>query len=144
MKASVIIIISLFFIIASGCKKNSSNPASGDSQYSNKLTLGTGVDYSKFLISGEGTSFYKIGGSVQVFWRLESANDMAGSNVNIKIEKQSGGTYLSDTTFSFANPQSYGHIMISSFIITKTGNFRATGVLTNGNTTVASKEFTVQ
>jgi hypothetical protein len=144
MKVFFISIIALLIIIVSGCKKDSSDPTSGNNQYSNKLTLGTGVDYSKFLITGEGVSFYKAGGSVQIFWRLESANDMAGSNVNIKIEKQSGGTFISDTTITYPNPQSYGHIMISSFTFSKTGNFRATGILINGNTSVASKEFSVQ
>ena len=144
MKAVLITVISIFIIIASGCKKDSSNPSSGNDQYSNKLTLGTGVDYSRFLITGEGTSFFKIGGTTQIYWRLESANDMAGSTVNIKIEKQSGSTFVNDTSFTFTNPQSYGHITISSLTISKTGNFRATGLLINGNTTVASKEFSIQ
>lgn len=144
MKTFLLTIISLFLIISSGCKKESSNPSSGNDQYSNKLTLGTGADYSKFLITGESSSFNRVGGSAQIYWRLESTADMGGSAVNIKIEKQSGSSYVNDTTFTYSNPQSSGHIMISNFSFAQAGNFRATGILAEGSVTIASQNFSVQ
>jgi hypothetical protein len=144
MKTVSMFVLFLFLMITSGCNKDNSNPSSGNDQFSKKLTLGTGADYSKFLITGESSSFNRMGGFVQIYWRLESSADMGGSAVNILIEKQSRSSYVNDTTFTYSNPQNSGHIMISNFSFTKMGNFRATGILVNGNIIVASKEFTVQ
>jgi hypothetical protein len=55
---SFIILMAVILVI--GCKK-SSNPTSGGDQYSNTLTLGTGM--SGFTITGETTNFYRLGGS---------------------------------------------------------------------------------
>ncbi len=135
---SVFIIISMVFI--SGCDKESNSTSNGD-QFSNKLTLGTGMN--GFTINGETTTFSRIGGSAIIYWRLESAADMGGSAVRIEISKQSASGWISDNSITFPSTQNYGHIMLSSFSLTNTGNYRATGVLVTGNVTVASKDFTV-
>ena len=136
---SFIMLMAVILII--GCKK-SSNPASSSDQYSNTLTLGTGM--SGFTITGETTNFYRVGGRATIYWRLESSADMAGSSVRIAIAKQGTNGFVSDTSFTFASTQSYGHIMLSSFALTATGSFRATGILVTGNVTVATKNFTIQ
>jgi hypothetical protein len=144
MKKTIAITASLFalvlFIAFTGCKKEEKNTDTTD-QYSDKLTLGTGA--SGFSLTGEGTSFYQIGGSVQLYWRMECKNDMAGANVTINVSQNIGGTWVPKNSFPFTNPQSYGHIMVSSFNHTfGAGSFKATGVL--GSTTIASVEYTVQ
>jgi len=131
-----LIILVLFF---SGCDESDS-PTSTD-QFTNKLTLGTGMD--GFTITGETTNFSLAGGYVTIFWRLESSADMAGSNVNIVIHDLSSSSTVNDFTFTFTNPQSYGHIMLSSFRFSNSGSFKATAILVNGNSTVASKDFFV-
>jgi hypothetical protein len=69
---------------------------------------------------------------------------MAGSAVSIKIEKLVNGSYTTAQTFPYTNPQSYGHIMLSTFIWSQTGSFRATGILTANSKAVATREFIVQ
>jgi hypothetical protein len=60
--------------------------------------------------------------------------------VRIKIDKQDGTAYLSH---DYTNPQSYGHIFLSSFTVTDPGSYKATGILVTGTKTVASINFTV-
>lgn len=112
-------------------------------QYTDKLTLGTGLNSSiHFQLAGETTSFTGI--NLNIFWRLESKDDVAGSTVTFKIEELASGTYTTVQTLPYSNPYSYGHIMLSSFPWSQTGSFRATGMLTLPNKTVASREFTIQ
>ena len=139
-----VFVILLLVIITSGCKKDDTSTNSNSTTYSNKLNIGTSVDYSKFLIVGETSAFTRSGLSANIYWRLESANDMGGSSVNIKIEKLSGANYIPDTVANYTNPQNYGHIMISNIALQHTGSFKMTGILVNGNVTIASTNFTVQ
>jgi hypothetical protein len=127
-------------IVLAGCKKD--DPTSSSDQYTNKLTLGMGM--SGFTITTEATVFYAVAGRATVYWRLESAADMAGSSVTMKIERQAAGVFVTDTSITYTNPQSYGHIMLSSFTLPRTGSFRATGLLATGTVTVASQTFTIQ
>jgi hypothetical protein len=130
--------ISLLVIGFTGCTKS---PTSSD--FSNKLGLGTGLNPANlFQLSGEGTSF--TGAPVSIYFRLESKDDMGGSAVRIAIAKMAGSSYVADTSFTFQNPQSYGHIFLSSFTLSTAGSYQATGVLVTGNKTIASKAFTVQ
>ena len=125
-------------VFISGCDESSNSTSD---QFSNKLTLGTGMN--GFTINGETTRFSLIGGRVTIYWRLESAADMGGSAVRIDINRQSVSGWTVDNSFTFPSTQNYGHIMLSSFFLTSAGNYRATGVLVTGNVTVASKDFTV-
>jgi hypothetical protein len=65
----------------------------------------------------EGTSFSLARTGGTVWFRLESASDMGGRAVRLYVN---GGTYATD---DFANPQSYGHLLLSSFRITDLGAF---------------------
>ena len=125
-----------------GCKKEDSS--TNADQFTDKLTLGLGLNSSNlFQLVGESTTFTATS-NLQIYWRLESKDDMAGSAVTIKIEKSVNGTYSTVQTIPYPNPQTYGHIMLSSFPWTQTGSFRATGVLTAGTKTVATCDFTVK
>jgi len=121
--------------VVSCSKKSDSTSSSG---FSNKLTLGTGLNSSNlFELTGVGTSFTA---STTIYFRLESAEDMGGSAVRLKINEQDGTPIF---TQDYPNPQSYGHILLSNFTITRAGSYVATGILVTGLKTVASINFTV-
>lgn len=140
MKKKILPLLLLsLFLYSSDCKKDES-PTSSD--YVNKLTLGTGA--SGFTLNGEATSFTLFGSSVTLYFRLESKDDMAGSDVQIKIEKSTASGYTFQQTFTFTATQNYGHIMLSGFSHTfGKGEFRASGILANGNKFVASINYSV-
>ena len=118
------------------CAKKSDSPT--ETQYSNKLTLGTGLNPSNpFELTGVGTTFPV---STNIYFRLESTDDMGGSNVLLKIDEQSGTPISSQ---EYPNPQSYGHILISNFTVTRAGNYVATGILVTGTKTIATINFTI-
>jgi hypothetical protein len=136
------ILTTVFFLsLIAGCKKDDSGTSSD--QFTDNLKLGTGMNASNFTLTGEGSTFTATPNNV-IYWRLESKDDMAGSAVTIKIEKNVNGTFTASASFPFTNPQSYGHIMMSAFPWNQTGSYRATGILTATSKTVASKDFTVQ
>ena len=125
-------------LLISGCKDNSTEATD---EFSNILTLGTGLNpQNLFQLTGEGTTFTK---NTPIFFRLESKDDMAGSTVRIKIELKTNGTYSENKSFDYPNPQSYGHILLSSFTLDAAGSYRATGILVTGNKTIVTKEFVV-
>ena len=141
MRRSALLVLSLSVISLFWC-----SPTKSDTGFSNKLTLGTGLNSANpFNLTGEATSF--AGGALlplTLYWRLESSNDMAGSAVTIDIKKLSNTTYLSYKSQTYSSTQNYGHIMVSSISIDSAGSFRATGILVTGNKTVSSVDFTVQ
>ena len=121
--------------VVSCSKKSDSNSSP---EFTNKLTLGTGLNPSNlFQLTGEGTSFMA---STSIYFRLESADDMAGSAVRLKIDQQDGTPISSQ---DYPSLQSYGHIFLSNFTITRTGSYVATGILVTGLKTVATINFTV-
>jgi hypothetical protein len=97
----------------------------GGSNYKNSLTFGTGIGGNGFALVGESTTFSVglMGSTGQIYFKLESADDMAGRAVRLYI---SHGTYDQK---DYPNPQSYGHILLSSFRITDVGTFPVEGVL---------------
>jgi hypothetical protein len=129
-------------VICSSCKKD--DPASSTDQYTNKLTLGTGMNASNFTLTGEGGVFTRSGGVAAIYYRLESAADFSGAGVSIKIEKQAGSSYTVVGTYPYTNPQNYGHIIMSAFNVADVGSYRATGLITATSAVVATTPFTVQ
>jgi hypothetical protein len=70
---------------------------------------------------------------------------MKGSTVEIQISKSGSSGFEQVDVIPYTNPQSYGHIMLSSFTHTYgPGSFRATGKLVTGGKTVAYKDYTVK
>ena len=131
-----IFFLMLIALAVISCSKKSDNAT--ETQYSNKLTLGTGFSTTNFFeLTGVGTTFPD---STNIYFRLESADDMGGSAVRLIIEQQDGTPISSQ---DYPNPQSYGHILISNFSITRTGNYKATGILVTGLKTVATVDFTI-
>jgi hypothetical protein len=134
MKSNVILIIAMI-LFSVGCSKDDS---SSDS-FSNQLTLGTGLNpANSFELTGEGTLF--PAGS-QIYFRLESKDDMAGSAVKLRIKEVSSGT---TQDLDYPSLQDYGHIYISAFTVSAPGNFTATGILTEGNKTIDSINFRLE
>lgn len=132
----VLALFSGFSLTCYNCEKdNNSN------QFTNKLTLGTGMN--GFNLTGEGSVFYQVGGSVMIYFCLESAEDMKGRSVVLDFYT-AGGSLVN--TITRANPQSYGHILLSSFEwLGEKGNFKVKGSLidSTGNKLIASKDFTI-
>jgi hypothetical protein len=126
-------LLTIIILIASACEKNSSTDS-----FSNSLKLGTSINSSNFTLNGEGTLFMQ---GTTICFRLESKDDMAGSPVRISIN-QVGSSIFDD--HDYASTQDYGHIFMSSFDAPAPGNYTATGILTAGNKTIASINFTVQ
>lgn len=122
-------LLRMFFVVAmllplgiAACN-GSKNPSKPTDEFSNELTLGTGM--SGFDLIGETTSFPAA--PALIFYRLESAADLGGSAIEIRVEKKVNGAYLAAHAFPYSNPQNYGHIFLSSFTLTETGEYRATG-----------------
>ena len=128
-----IFILLLLALAVVSCSKKSDST----SEFSNNIRLGTGFTSNYMDLVGVGTSFPV---ESSIYFRLESADDMGGSAVRIKIDKQDGTPYASN---DYANPQSYGHILLSTFSIPTAGSYKATGILVTGLKTVASINFTV-
>lgn len=127
-------IIFAILLLAIGCEKDDSP----SDTFSNSLTLGTGLNPSNlFELTGEGTSF--PAGS-QIYFRLESKEDMAGSPVRINIK--AAGSDIDNIDYPVL--QEYGHIYLSSFTAPEPGNYTATGILTTGNKTIATITFIAQ
>ena len=89
----------------------------GSSDFKNSLTFGTGLSGKGFDLAGESTTFSiaMLGAGSQLYFRLESAEDMAGRAVRLYFD--------SITNKDFTNPQSYGHILLSAFTITNPGTY---------------------
>lgn len=89
---------------------------SGGDQFSNKLTFGTGIGQGgdSFALVNEGTIFTA---PADIWYKLESAEDMAGRTVRLYIND---GTYA---TKDYPAAQDYGHYQLSSFRITDVGTF---------------------
>jgi hypothetical protein len=142
MRTWILVAFLAVLTVTSGCKKD--DDATSPTQYTNKLTLGTGMNATNFTLTGEGTTFTRVGGSAMISYRLESAADYGGAGVSIKIEKSTGSSYTTVGTYAYANPQNYGHIIMSAFAVADAGSYRATGLLTASSATVATTTFTVQ
>jgi len=121
-------------LITSGCTKSDSST----DEFSNSLKLGTSINGSNFTLNGEGTVFQR---GTTICFRLESKDDIAGSTVRIAINEIGTNVY---ENHDYPSVQNYGHISMSSFSVANPGNYTATGILTTGNKTVASINFTIQ
>ena len=142
MRSLIAVLIVSIMFLSSSCKKDDSTSSSD--QFTNKLTLGTGWNVSNFTLTGEGSAFTRVGTAATIYFRLESATDLGGAGISIKIEKQSGSNYTVVGTYPYSNPQSYGHIIMSSFTVSDIGSFRATGMITSSSSVIATTTFTVQ
>ena len=118
IRTAFLCLISFFVLASAGCGSNNSD-------FKNSLTFGTGLGGTGFDLINPGTTFSVAaeGTTGAIYFKLESAADMASRAVRIYIND---GTY---GTHDYQNPQSYGHILLSSFRITDTGTFTVKGYL---------------
>jgi hypothetical protein len=103
--ASCLILAIFTLLVTSSCEKDESS-----SNFSDKLTLGTGA--IGFDLTEEGTTFTLTGSSVILYFRLESEADMAGRTVILDFMTSGNGLI---NTITRQQAQSYGHIMVSNF-----------------------------
>ena len=103
--------------------------------YKNSLTFGTGLSSTGSDLVSVGSTF----STGQIYFRLESTDDMAGRAVRIAIN---GGAYSQK---DYANPQASGHTLLSSFSITDVGTFTIDGSLVGSSqeTDIASALVTI-
>jgi hypothetical protein len=115
-RAFVLSLVAFCLVTAAGCGGGSS------SSFKNSLTFGTAIGGNGFQLVNENTTFsIAMLTSSQLAFRLESADDMAGRAVRLYFD--------SITNKDFTNPQSYGHILLSSFTITNPGTYNVQGDL---------------
>jgi hypothetical protein len=136
MKTTLKTILALLFVstIFNGCKKD-------ESAYINELKLGTGM--AGFDLIGEGKTFSIPEGSVFLYFRLESADDMAGRTVVLDFLTSGNGLI---NTITREQAQDYGHIILSSFEwLGGSGSFKINAYLADGNDKIfiATTDFTI-
>ena len=119
VRTLLLCVFAFLLVGTSGCGSSKSS----DSEFSDSLTFGTSLGGTGFDLIGEGTSFSVATTTGTLWFKLESSADMAGRAVRLYIND---GTYA---TKDYTNPQSYGHILLSSFRITDTGAFTVKGYL---------------
>jgi len=117
-----IIIVSLAFIIAAviGCGKD---PKKTTTTFTNKLTIGTGMN--GFDLIGEGTTFSLAATGGNLYFRFENSSDFNGQTARIQTFYAGGGPYggTADKDVAAVN----GHIVVSGFRITNTGSYQVQG-----------------
>ncbi len=134
MKQSILLFV-FVLITFFACKKEET------SEFQDELKLGTGM--SGFDLTGEATTFTMTEGSIFLYFRLESEEDMAGRPVVLDF-LTSGDALINTITRDQA--QEYGHIMLSSFEwLGGTGNFKINAYLAEGNDKIfiATTNFTI-
>jgi hypothetical protein len=129
----------IFFIASCSSDKTTS------AVYTDSLVLGTGnVGWN---ITGETTAFIdSLGGNgITIYCRIETEDDMKGSNIHLEIEKSSELGDFDQIHISYlTNPNSSGHILVGSFIHTfGEGNFRVIARLLTTNKVVAYKDYSM-
>lgn|SRR5512145_1396010 len=111
-------LVSFLLVGVSGCTDKDT------SEFKDQLTFGSALGPTGFDLINEGTSFSLASTDGGTLWfKLESAQDMGGRAVRLYVNN---GTYA---TKDYTNPQSYGHMLLSSFRITDTGSFSVKGLL---------------
>jgi hypothetical protein len=87
------------------------------SEFSNKLTFGTGYTASDLALTGESNSFSLAQlGSGPIYFRFESAADIGNRFVRL---------YFNDIyNYDFTPTQNYGHILISYIYVSNEGTYQ--------------------
>jgi hypothetical protein len=103
-KAGILLVLAGFILVLASCDK------SDESEFRNKLTLGTGMNAASFELTGEGTTFNSIGGSSIIYFRLESKDDMEGADVLLDFLTPDSEQPINNLSRDQA--QDYGHIFM--------------------------------
>jgi len=125
----LVVFAGFLLIIFAACKKKET------SDFTNKLTIGTSINYNNFTLGGEGTSFSVTPGNVA--YRLESAEDFNGNAIKFVILKDgiaSPPNIISNNT---------GHIFMTTFNYGQRGSYSVSAyiVKASGDQVVASGTF---
>jgi len=133
MKYFKLVIVTSLLLISFSCKKKDTG-----SDFTNKLTFGTGIVYTNFTLTGEGSTFSVTPGNVA--YRLESAEDFNGNPIKFVIQK-SGITY--STEIYANNPKPTGHIFMTTPNYAQKGSYSVSAYIqkTSGDQIVASGSF---
>lgn len=114
-----------FAVVLAAASGACSSSTDADGDFADGLTIGTGM--SGFNLIGEGsTSSLSATGGGTLYFRLESASDIGTRFVRLYIYGSGGAPYGQKDVVP---PQSYGHILLSSFRITDAGSYEVRGYL---------------
>ena len=133
MKYLKLTVLASLILITFSCEKKDDS-----SEFTNKLTFGTSINYNNFTLNGEGTSFSVAPGNVA--YRLESEEDFNSNPVKFVILKS--GTAYSTEIFS-SNPTPTGHIFMTTLNYAQKGSYSVSAYIqkTTGDQIVASGTF---
>ena len=127
------------FFIASCSSDNTTSAV-----YTDSLILGTGN--VGWTITGETTTFINNPNTVgiTIYYRVETENDMKGSNINLEIEKNSETGFEQVHIVYLTNPSKSGHVVVGSYLhVLGVGTYRAKARLLATNQVVAMKDYVV-
>ena len=105
----------LLLFSSAGCGSGSS--------FQDSLRFGTAIGANGVELVGESSAFSitALGTTGQIYFRLESAQDMGGRAARLYINYAAGDAPYWQK--DYPNPQSYGHILLSSFRVTDVGSY---------------------
>ena len=129
MKYFKLVILTSLLLVVFSCKKKDT------SDFTNKLTFGTSINYNNFTLGGEGTSFSVTPGNVA--YRLESAEDFNGNAIKFVILKD--GVAAPPNIIS----NNTGHILMTTYSYAQKGSYSVSAYIqkTSGDQIVASGSF---
>jgi hypothetical protein len=95
----------------------------GTNVATDSLHFGTAIGANGVELVGESSAFSitALGTTGQIYFRLESAQDMGGRAARLYINYAAGDAPYWQK--DYPNPQSYGHILLSSFRVTDVGSY---------------------
>ena len=133
MKRLKLTLLLTLIVITFSCKEEETK-----SQFTNKLTFGTSINYNDFTLNGEGSTFSTTPGNVA--YRLESEEDFNGNPVKFVIKKD-GATY--STEIFTNNPKPTGHIFMTTLNYGQAGSYSVSAYIQKGGSDqiVASGNF---
>jgi hypothetical protein len=113
--------------------------------YLNTLTVGTGMNRVDTTLVNETVTFVRAKGSAWVFWKIESEMDLGTEPVIFALEKREGGSFVPFDNLTIENHVGFGHYcMCGPYVMTKPGEYRATGISLMNGRPIASAEFAVE
>jgi hypothetical protein len=109
MKTKILLFVTCFSLVFF----NSCSKKEGESEFKNQITLGTGLNYSNYFeLTGVSSDFYLVNGSVIIYFKVESKQDIAGNAIMLEFRNLQNEVIH---TISRPSTQDYGHMLLSSF-----------------------------
>jgi hypothetical protein len=146
-----VLVVGLGFVAAcgsdTGASNNNSNTSGCSTDFCDGLKFGHGIDNTGFGLVGETDTFAVSEMTTgNIYFRLESTADFDSRFVRLYIYSGTGSSGAPYWQNDFTLPQTYGHIMLSSFRVTDAGGYEVRAYLVTsmgGETRVATRALTM-